>query len=65
MFKNRFKLFLASFVFALTLMGGVTSLNAQSDVWCKWDENLQSCWSIADDGYCAVSFPHCDVPVVE
>lgn len=65
MFKNRFKLFLASTVFVLALIGGITTLNAQQANWCHWDRVALDCNWTANDGLCAVSGDNCDVPVVE
>lgn len=64
--KNlKIKSLFAAFGLVAFLLGSTVMVSAQAANWCRWDADLEICKPQADNGYCAVSGPNCDVPVVE
>lgn len=64
--KNlKIKSLFAAIGFMAFLLGSTVMVSAQAANWCRWDDRSETCKPQAPNGYCAVSGPNCDVPVVE
>lgn len=65
--NNRLKFSIAAFglVVCLISTSAITIAQTTPTPLCRWDKKTLLCKPIAEDGYCAIGGPECEVPVVE
>jgi|GEM_PF-5884975 hypothetical protein len=63
--NKRLKFSIAAFGLVIAMISTTAITIAQTTPLCRWDKVAELCKPIAEDGYCAIGGPECDVPVVE